>query len=159
MLTFSGCLPTWQRACWLQADTWNCQQFYADPSQGFATRWRQFNGSSASIVSLGRHTGKTGHCCTRWARFSRVLHTVKPNCPRVWMSRVLLCVLNYSSRYSMRRCIAVYNNEIIVFCYIIKHCADFLFRANWLTFDRPEVTLCGWQDVKVQLLTNYWTVP
>ena len=86
MLTFSGCLSVcWQRACWLQADTWNCQQFCADPSQGFATRWRQFNGSSTSVVSLGRHTGKTGHCCTRWARFSRVLHAAKPTCPRVWM--------------------------------------------------------------------------
>ena len=38
------------------------------------------------------------------------------------MGRVLLCVLNYSSRYSMRLYIAVYNNEIIVVCYIIKHC-------------------------------------
>ena len=42
------------------------------------------------------------------------------------MSRVLLCVLNYSSRYSVRLSIAVYDNDIIVFCYIIKHCADFV---------------------------------
>ena len=78
------CPFTWQKACWLQADTWNCQQFYADPSQGFATRWRQFNGSSASFVSLVRHTGKTGHCSTRWARFLRVLHAMKPTYPSVW---------------------------------------------------------------------------
>ena len=25
----------------------------------------------------------------------------------------------------------------------------------WPEFDCPEVTLCGWQDVKIQLLTNY----
>jgi len=35
------------------------------------------------------------------------------------MSRVLLCVLNYSSRYSVRLSIAVYDNDIIVFCYIV----------------------------------------
>ena len=26
----------------------------------------------------------------------------------------------------------------------------------WPEFDCPEVTLCGWQDIKIQLLTNYW---
>ena len=31
-------------------------------------------------------------------------------------SCLIVCVLNYSSHYSMRLCIAVYNNEIIVFC-------------------------------------------
>ena len=93
------------------------------------------------VKSLGTKTGSNmalKHACKHWV----YLPWIKNYFCLDWEAFVFIST--GVSTVSKKRNVAWYNLSCLC-----------ILQTLWSEFDCPEVTLCGWQDIKIQMLTYY----